>query len=185
MKIRVKILNSDSTEDTIGDKLDETPDILGRDVDRDLNMTLADLLPRVLMGLKETNRENDFVSVIKCLASGKLSMNNIALSLLLDLGQYLNQQSSTQMRYSQTSLDFWVVVQKLFKCKGVRFFTGCKTHAVKRIKSEYSEDDIETPLINFVVPSKKILTRECEKYVEKPGVFELETHSISTAQPLS
>ena len=72
-------------------------------------------------------------------------MNNIALNLLLDLRQYLNQQSSTQMRYSQTSLDFWLVVKKLFKGKGVRFFTGCKTHAVKRIKSEYSEDDFETP----------------------------------------
>ena len=57
---------------------------------------------------------------------------------------------------------------------------------MKRIKSEYSEDDIETPLINFAVPSKKILTGECEKYrlnVEKPGVFELETDSISTSQP--
>ena len=49
MKIRVKLLNVDSIRDQIGDKLDETPDILGRDVDRDLNMTLADLLPRVLM----------------------------------------------------------------------------------------------------------------------------------------
>ena len=49
---------------------------------------------------------------------------------------------------------------------------------MKRIKSEYSEDEVETPLINFVVLSKKILTRECEKYrlnVEKPGVFGLET----------
>ena len=90
--MRVKLLNSDSIKDTIGDKLDETPDILGREVDRDLNMTLADLLPRVLMVLKETNRENYFVSVIKCLASGKLNMNNIALNLLLDLGQYNNQQ---------------------------------------------------------------------------------------------
>ena len=56
------------------------------------------------------------------------------------------------------------------------------------IKSEYSEDEVETPLINFVVLSKKILTRECEKYrlnVEKPGVFGLETYSISTGQPLS
>ena len=49
VKIRVKLLNVDSIRDQIGDKLDETPDILGRDVDRDLNMTLADLLPRVLM----------------------------------------------------------------------------------------------------------------------------------------
>ena len=64
--MRVKLLNSDSIKDTIGDKLDETPDILGREVDRDLNMTLADLLPHVLMVLKETNRENYFVSVIKC-----------------------------------------------------------------------------------------------------------------------
>ena len=119
--MRVKLLNSDSIKDTIGDKLDETPDILGRDVDRDLNMTLADLLPRVLMVLKETNRENDFVSVIKCLASGKLSMNNIALNILLDLGQYLNQQSSTQMHYSPTSLDFWVVVQKLSTVKEFAF----------------------------------------------------------------
>ena len=62
------------------------PDILGRDVDRDLDMTLTDLLPRVLMVLKDINRENDFVSVTKCLASGKLSMNNIALNLLLDIG---------------------------------------------------------------------------------------------------
>ena len=39
---------------------------------------------------------------------------NIALNLLLDLAQYLNQTSNGLMRYSKTTLDFWTIVQKLF-----------------------------------------------------------------------
>ena len=63
---------------------------------------LLELMPSVLNALRETGREGDLIAVVESIVSGRLSVHNIALNLLLDLGQYLNQQSSEQMSYSQT-----------------------------------------------------------------------------------
>ena len=84
----------------------------------------------MLKFLGEEGRRVDLITIIESIVSGKLSIKNIALNLLLDLGQYLNQTSSGLMRYSKTTLDFWTIVQKLFKGKGIRFFTGEKSHVV-------------------------------------------------------
>ena len=90
--------------------------------DEDMEDKFRQLLPEVIDFLKETDRSDDFVSVLECILNGKINVRNIALNLLLDLGQYLNQSSSGQMRYSQTSLDFWLIIKKMFKGKGIRFF---------------------------------------------------------------
>ena len=68
------------------------------------------------------------------LQSGKLDVKNMALHLLLDVGQFLNANAPSRMRYSKTSLDYWLVIQKLFKGKGVRFFRGVKTGPAKKLK---------------------------------------------------
>ena len=51
---------------------------------------------------------------------------NIALHLLLDVGQFLRQQTVHAFRYKEVTKDFWTLVQKLFNGKGVRFFSGSK-----------------------------------------------------------
>ena len=135
-----------------------------------------ELLPHVIEMLRGNGRREDWISVLECVLNGKISVNNIALNLLLDLGQYLNQSSSGQMRYSKTSLDFWLVVKKIFRGKGIRFFTGSKNHMVKKLKCDQSEKLTFTPesVINFAVPSDRILRRESDKYkisAEEPGLI--------------
>ena len=81
-----EILNSDSIKDTIDDKLDETTRYIRARCWPGPKHDTHRLTTARPYGSKDINRENDFVSVTKCLASGKLSMNNIALNLLLDIG---------------------------------------------------------------------------------------------------
>ena len=73
--------------------------------------------------LQSIGRDQDFVAVMEALANGKLSTKNMALHLLLDVGMQLRNEQF-QVRYSQTTLDFWLIVQKLFRGKGIRFFRG-------------------------------------------------------------
>ena len=83
------------------------------------------------------------------------------------------------MRYSQTSLDFWLVVKKLFKGKGIRFFSGEKQHSVETNRDDDDIHDIgnsveDKSIINFAVPSSKVLLRESNKYkfiAEQPGIL--------------
>ena len=171
-KVRFKQTNNPETESIpqqVSDSSTESDEVLFE--------RMRHLLPDVMKILKESNREKYFISMLECLVSGKLSVHNISLNLLLDLAQYLNLVSSGQMRYSQTSLDFWLIVKKLFKGKGIRFFSGCKTNVVKKRKEEDEGKVVETiaeSVINFAVPSRPILDKQSEKYkinAETPGIL--------------
>ena len=100
----------------------------------DLDEKLRMLLPEVLDILKQIGRCDDFISVLESIVSGKLDVKNMALHLLLDVGQFLNANAPSGMRYLKTSLDYWLVIQKLFKGKGFRFFRGVKTGPAKKLK---------------------------------------------------
>ena len=183
IKIRFKRTGNQSdveSEDTIDDLLITSAPSDSNSLEEQLHR----VLPDVLHALEETGRGEDFVSVLKSIASGKLNVRNISLNLLLDLGQYLNQSSSTQMRYSKATLDFWVVVQKLFKGEGIGFFS------MKRLKSDESEkadytDYASQHLINFCVPSKNILNRESNKFrisAENPGIISDALDTFATSK---
>ena len=92
--------------------------------------TLIKLIPRVISVLKEMQRSEDFISVLESIAPKKLQ-GNIALHLLLDVGQFLRQDTVHSMRYSETTKEFWTLVHKMFKGKAVRFFTGEKGEGTK------------------------------------------------------
>ena len=127
------------------------------DLKPDVEAQLLKILPQVLEALTNIGRRDDFVSVISSLASGELSVDNMALNLLLDIGRYLSCECTKQMRYTRTSLDFWLIIQKLFKGKAIRFFRGIQS------------DDI-----NFAVPSSKVLQRESAKFqldAKSPGLI--------------
>lgn len=86
---------------------------------------LTEMLPEVIDVLKGMGRTEDFVSVLQSIRDETLN-NNIALHLLLDIGQFLRQSTVHSMRYSKISINFWLLVQKLFKRKATRFFRGIK-----------------------------------------------------------
>ena len=95
--------------------------------EEEIESRLLQCLPQLLEKLKTIGRSEDFLHVIESIVLGKLRLENIALHLLLDVGHFLSVGSSSEMRYSQTSIDFWLVVQKLFKSKGLRFFRGIRS----------------------------------------------------------
>ena len=156
------------------DTREDTEENTDKGNDEDMEDKFRQLLPEVIDFLKETDRSDDFVSVLECILNGKINVRNIALNLLLDLGQYLNQSSSGQMRYSQTSLDFWLIIKKMFKGKGIQFFSGNMMNVVKHANYDADSNQATESSINFAAPSDKILRRENQKYMisgEKPGII--------------
>ena len=88
---------------------------------------LIKLMPQVLEVLKAQGRDDDFMSAIKGLANGTLSVDNMPLHLLLDVGQYVRESENDNigaMRYSKTSVDYWTVIRKLLHQKGITFLKG-------------------------------------------------------------
>ena len=78
----------------------------------------------LMSAMKETGRPDDLVSLLKGITEKRLPSENIALHLVLDIGQFLSLQTTSCMRYSNVSLTFWTLVQKLFGEKAIRFFRG-------------------------------------------------------------
>ena len=89
-------------------------------------------IPDVIVKLKEVGRCEDFISILQGINGDQLSVNNIALNLLLDIGMYLRADSPNAVRYSETSHSFWLVIKKLFRGKAIRFFSGdqCGTKSI-------------------------------------------------------
>jgi hypothetical protein len=71
-------------------------------------LEITKMLPTIpVLPIMETiDRHHDFISVLKSLVEGTLDVKNVALHLLLDIGKFLRQNTLTNMRYHQTSLDF-------------------------------------------------------------------------------
>ena len=91
----------------------------------------SNILEDVLNVMASIGREDDFLSILHSLVSGELSPDNIALHLLLDVGQFLRQPKVNCMRYSNVSKDFWLIVMKMFKGRGLRFFRGFMGEGLK------------------------------------------------------
>ena len=103
--------------------------------------------------MHDNNRLDDFYNLLVAIADGYLE-DNIALHLILDIGQFYSYDSIHSMRYSETSLTFWATVQKNFKGKCVNFFRGHKGEGVWD-----ANDGAVSPVdcrINFAVPSDQI-----------------------------
>ena len=69
---------------------------------------------------------NDFMMLIKQLASGELPANNIVLLLLLDRVRFQAADNTVGMRYRSVTKLFWSVVYRLCKGVGLKFFGGEK-----------------------------------------------------------
>ena len=155
----VKPADPDDVEDVGNPQLD----------DSDIK-SIQDLVPDLISMMEAVGRREDFVKKLKSIADKTLDIQNIALSLLLDIGQFLNCNTVNSMRYHQTSLDFWSVFHKIFRGKGIRFMRGLKASKV-----DLDHDRPVKPTdckLNFVVPSDRILIREALQFRHnacKPG----------------
>ena len=100
----------------------------------------------------------DFMLLVTQLASGKLSPLNIAFLLCLERAKWQSLKSTTQMRFREVTKKFWLVVYRLLKGKGLRFFSGPKNYGqvISKVttRGKYDPDKSE---INFAVPDERQL----------------------------
>ena len=132
---------------------------------------ISKLHKKVKQILKEKGRYEDYISVLKCIADNTLT-DNIALHLLLDVGNFYSKKSISCLRYSEETLAFWVTVKKLFKGKGINFFRGFKAQGIEKLEEEQIKP--RDCRINFAVPSNPILSKESAKYTigaGSPGIL--------------
>ena len=83
----------------------------------------ANLIPEVIKVLEEEERAEDFVAVLRKIHKRELN-DNVALQLLLDIGQKLRQQNPKRIRYTDRTKKFWLAFSKLGKGKMRRFMAG-------------------------------------------------------------
>ena len=100
----------------------------------------------------------DFILLVTQLASGKLSLLNIAFLLCLERAKWQSLKSTTQMQFRNVTKKFWLVVYRLLKGKGLRFFSGLKNYGQvitgEAARGHYDPDKSE---INFAVPDERYL----------------------------
>ena len=94
----------------------------------------------------------DFMLLVTQLASGKLSPLNIAFLLCLERARWQSLKSTTQMRFRDVTKKFWLVVYRLLKGKGIRFFGQVISKTTTRGNYDPEKSDI-----NFAVPDERYL----------------------------
>ena len=130
------------------------------------------MLQKLVDNLDVEGNLNNFMILIKQLASGELPVNNIVLLLLLDRVRFQATDNTVGMRYRSVTKLFWSVVYRLCKGVGLKFFGGEKNwgQVVTRSskKSHYSPTKSK---INFAVPDEKILREHSNKMpkIIQPG----------------
>ena len=134
----------------------------------------ADLWKKLVKLLDESNNLTDFMTLIHCLSTGLIPMDNIAFLLLLERAQFGYIKNTVGMRYRGVTKLFWSIVYRLCKSTGLKFFSGSKhwgTVVSKECaKSQYPGHKSK---INFAVPDEKML-REIRSKLPKvimPGII--------------
>ena len=98
----------------------------------------------------------DFMLLVTHLALGKLSPLNIAFILCLEHTQWQSLKSTTQIRFKDVTEKFWLVVYRLLKGKGIRFFSGPKNYGQVISKTTTRGNyNLEKSDINFAVPDER------------------------------
>ena len=100
----------------------------------------------------------DFMLLVKQLASGDFSPTNIAFLLCLERSRWESLVTTTQMRFRPVTKQFWLVVYRLLKGKGLRFLSRLKNWG-QVVSEEVSKGkyDPKKSEVNFAVPDERYL----------------------------
>ena len=112
--------------------------------------------------LKSIGRDDDFICLMKSVIIGRLPLTNIALHLLLDVGQLM--RDGRGIGYNPVTKQFWLAIHILLKARGTRLFRGNISF----------ESDETLSSMNFAVPSEKTMERQFQTFkheVSKPGII--------------
>ena len=133
------------------------------------------LLKPLIEVLYENSCLKDFMNLVQSLSDGTLSPTNISFLLCLERAKWQTLKTTTQMRFWDVTKKFWLVVYRLLKEKGIRFFSGPKNWGqVVSNDAKLGLYDPNKSEINFAVPDERYLRTLDSKYgkVIPPGIIE-------------
>ena len=117
----------------------------------------------------------DYMTLVQSLSDGNLSPTNIAFLLCLERAKWQALKTTTQMRFRDVTKKFWLVVYRLLKGKGIRFFSGPKNRGqVVSKEAKLGCYDPSNAEINFAIPDERYLRTLDSKYGKgiPPGMID-------------
>ena len=121
-----------------------------------LAMLKHDSLLKPLIEVLYTNScLKDYMTLVQSLSDGILSSTNISFLLCLERAKWQALKTTTQMQFRDITKKFWLVVYRLLKGKGIRFFSGPKN--LGQVVSKDAKLGLYDPRnseINFAVPDE-------------------------------
>ena len=117
----------------------------------------------------------NFVRLVTSIAEGTMSCMNISFLLCLDVAKLHSCITTTAMRFHHETKQFWEVVYKVCKGKGLHLFSGSKNRGcLQSKKMDRGSYDPALSNHNFAVPDIKSLVNNCADIPNLifPGILE-------------
>ena len=111
----------------------------------------------LVLHLGKANLLQDFMCLLRLIATGQFPLENIAFMLLLEVAKWYALPTTSQMTYSEDTKLFWRVGYKLFHGGFIRFMSGGKSEGQVIEGSSMADHLPSKSTINFAVPDIKIL----------------------------
>ena len=112
--------------------------------------------------IREHGRDDDYASVLRAIGRKTLSVKNITLQLLLDIGSFLatDLERVSNVRYNVVTMKLWGTVYKLFKGKALRLFRGFMAGGPAADEGQSRQATFTDECqFNMVVPSSKSIRK--------------------------
>ena len=83
------------------------------EVDPKEEASVVEVFQDVLDKLSDVGKKDKLLKFFKLVQDGKFPLNNIAFELFLDIVEWFDKDESRQMRYSPSTLQFFLVREKV------------------------------------------------------------------------
>ena len=134
----------------------------------------VEFLTALISVLHQSGCLRDFMLLVTQLAEGTFSPMNIAFLLCLEHAKWQSLITTTQMRFRAVTKKFWLIVYRLLKGKGIRFFSGPKNWGqVVSKEAKLGQYDPKSAEINFAVPDERYLRCQDRRFGKliQPGIM--------------
>ena len=134
----------------------------------------VEFLTALISVLHQSGCLRDFMLLVTQLAEGSFSPMNIAFLLCLERAKWQSLFTTTQIRFRAVTQKFWLVVYRLLKGKGIRFFSGPKNWGqVVSKQTKLGKYDPKSSEINFAVPDERYLRSQDKRFGKfiQPGIM--------------
>ena len=157
-----KSINSDEQLETSLNEVN-TSDNTNTDenfVNRCIRICRNDLIHKVVENFDREGLLIHFMSFMSLIASGQLSVVNMAVLLSMEVALLFSLASTTQMRYRVDTSLFWESVLSVGGPRTLRLFSSDKHHGmVNSGDCERSKYDPKIGSFNFAVPNERLLKK--------------------------